>query len=158
MKRIIAVSTFAVLGIVGFTLLLEQGTASFEAQARTAKPTPTPIVCTPPSGKYTYSADGQILPLNGSHTGVVAFAGYMEFTKPGSVKGSDTVNYADTGVEDRTYTGTYTMQADCSAQVTLNFNNGGSGTLSLYLGAGQFRFVQRDKYRVSAGSATRISN
>jgi hypothetical protein len=165
MKRILAVATFAVLGIVALTLWQQRENSSFEAQAQTTKA--KVIQCVPPSGKFAYSADGQLLSGNGGpDIGPVAFAGYMEFsdspTSPHHVKGTDAVNYSDTGIQDRAYSGTYTKQADCSFQAVLNFGPNGtapSGTISLYLADSgkEFRFVQRDKFRIIAGSARRIN-
>lgn len=154
MKRIFAVATFAVLGIVVLTLLLQRGPTSIEAQAQGT--------CIPPTGKYAFSADGQLLPGNGSHAGPVAWAGYMTFSS-GSVTGVDTVNYADASPVARGFSGTYTTRTDCSVKVGLVFSgggdSGGSANFVLYSADGgrQFRFVQTDKYRVDSGSGIRVN-
>ena len=154
MKRFFAVATFAVLGIVVLTLLLQRGATSIEAQAQGT--------CIPPVGKYAFSGDGQLLQGNGSHVGPVAWAGYMSFNN-GKVTGVDTVNYADKSPVARGFSGTYTMRTDCSVTVGLVFSgggdSGGSANFVLYFADSgrQFRFVQTDIYRVDSGSGIRVN-
>ena len=158
MKRILAVATFAVLGIVLLNPLFQRGTSSWEAQAQKSVPTP----CVQPSGKFAFSADGHVLEGNPSHRGYVAWAGYISFFSGGRLNGTDTVNYADQSPVVRVFSGTYTMAANCSVNVALSFSSGdpgGTANLAFYFAdrGKQFRFVQTDLFRVASGSGIRVN-
>jgi hypothetical protein len=119
----------------------------------------TKLVRPNPSGRYAFNAYGQLLPGN-PHIGPVAWAGFMQFDGgtaqgTGTVKGTDTVNYADESPVKRNFTGTFKVEDDYSVTVTL-FD--GSASLTLCFGDSnkQFLFVQTDLFRVASGRGIKV--
>ena len=116
--------------------------------------------CPEPSGKYAFSADGQLL-IGNPHEGPVAWAGHIEF-RNGIITGSDTVNYADESPVERNFTGTYTVEKNCAVTVNFSFTlddpQATAASASLYFAAAmkEFRMVQRDKLRVCSGSGIKV--
>ncbi|MGA9997541.1 MAG: hypothetical protein WBP93_19150 [Pyrinomonadaceae bacterium] len=119
------------------------------------------VKCIEPSGKYAFSAYGQLLEGN-PHVGPVAWAGYIEFSK-GLITGTDTVNYSDESPVEREFSGTYTVEKNCAVTVNFSFTKNDphatAASASLYFAdkGKEFRMVQSDKLRVCSGSGTRVN-
>lgn len=79
-------------------------------------------------GAYGTSASGTITGLDGSHF-PLAELGLFTLDGVGNLTGSDTVSI-DGNVFPRTFTGTYTVNADCTATVVLTDEFGNVGTTS----------------------------
>jgi hypothetical protein len=74
------------------------------------------------SGGYGYGFNGFAYDSQGNLY-ILAATGRMVFDGAGNVSGADSYS-ADGTVGKRTYTGTYTVNSDCTGSMTLQFNSG----------------------------------
>ena len=113
-----------------------------------------PLACSL-DGTFAYSMDGELLVVERGH---VVFGGLMTFSG-GRISGHDTVNYVS-GSKRRTFTGSYSIEPDCSGVMKLSFTSGdtgGTAMLDFYVANGgrELRLVQTDKGRLAVGTATK---
>ncbi|MFY0567482.1 hypothetical protein ACN28E_27165 [Archangium lansingense] len=108
--------------------------------------------CTPRmlKGTYVYANDGYI--VTGSERVPFAQAGGEHFPGDGTLTGSATVS-TNGEITRITYTGTYTVEPDCSGTATLTDNLGGTAHFDIFVtkNGESTSFIQTDPGYVTAG-------
>ena len=111
MKRYLA-ALFVVLGVVGFVGVLAVGRGFAEDEnAAKAKCSEATL-----NGTYLFAEDGVI--LTGNDQTPFAVAGYEVYDGNGKVRGVQSGNFGGEVSHKERFTGTYTVNADCTATVT----------------------------------------
>lgn len=125
------------------------------AQATTPTPPATPHSCDLATLKGTYLFEGNGASVSGTTTTPTAFAGSEHFNGAGAVTGSSTFSSGGTIVPRSPFTGTYTLNADCTGTLTIGTNL----HFDLYVAPSgdRFTYVQTDPGSVSAATETRLS-
>ena len=111
------ITTIAVLVLVAFGLCLRTFRLAPVARAQNA--------CSVSSlqGTFGLAVDGFFYDVNGFQ-GVYASAGVAVADGAGGITGTDTVNIDGTPIRGRTFTGTYTVNSDCSGNMVLKDSTG----------------------------------
>ena len=109
-------------------------------------------------GGYGYALSGYVYDPQGNVL-LLASAGRLVADGRGSVTGADTSSQDGTIVH-RTYTGTYSMNGDCTGSITLQTATGGvtaigHGDIVAVNNAREINFVQTDSNYVFSGVFTR---
>ena len=107
------------------------------------------------SGAYGYGLTGYAYDNQGNLY-VLASAGRLVADGNGGVTGADTYSF-DGSVGKRTYTGTYTMNTDCTGSVTLQLSIGNStstnhGDFVSVSNGSEINFVQTDANYILSGT------
>lgn len=107
------------------------------------------------SGAYGYKLDGTVYDNQGNLY-FIASAGRVVADGSGGLTGSDTYSFDGT-IGKRTYTGTYTMNADCTGSATLQLTIGNStgsvhGDIVAVDGAREIEFVETDTNYILSGT------
>jgi hypothetical protein len=120
--------------------------------ARNSHAQPVTHTCTNASitGNYGYSLSGLVV-----STGQAPFvaAGTMTFDGSGNLTGKDTATEGSS--VSRTFTGTYSMNADCSGTVTVLDSLGTTSQYNVLMAADRIQFVETDTGTIVAGEAKR---
>lgn len=142
----------AVLGPIGVGLLLAVGLliggAGHPEQAASENPCSLRTL----QGTYVYHCSGLV---NGV---LFAFAGQDQYNGDGTMSG--VYSFSDNGAisHNVSYTGTYTVNPDCTGTVTTTDENGGVVRADLFFGrdGAEFNFVLTDSGDVDAGVERRV--
>jgi hypothetical protein len=128
-----AVSLALLVGVVG-VLAAGTGFATDENAAR-AKCTEATL-----DGRYLFAEDGFI--VTGNDRVPFALAGYQVYSGNGQVRGVQSGNFGGEVVRRELFTGTYTVEPDCTATVT--YNGGEEFVFDLFVApdGSQFTLVQ----------------
>ena len=87
-------------------------------------------------GSYSVAINGFFYDVNGNQ-GVYASAGLVAADGAGGITGTDTVNIDGTPTRGRQFTGTYTINADCSGSVSFKDSKGNAiGNMDLVVANG----------------------
>jgi hypothetical protein len=113
MKRYVA-ALLVVLGLIGVVgvLAIEAGYAQNETAAR-AKCSEATL-----DGTYLFAEDGFI--VTGNDQVPISEAGYQVYDGNGKVRGVSSGNFGGEAFRKEPFTGTYTVEPDCTATVTYN--------------------------------------
>jgi hypothetical protein len=100
--------------------------------------------------------EGNGASVSGTTTTPTAFAGSEHFTGAGAVAGSSTFSSGGTIFPRSPFTGTYTLNANCTGTLTI----GTSLHFDLYAAPSgdRFTYVQTDPGSVSAATETRVAH
>jgi hypothetical protein len=125
------------------------------AQATSPTPPVIPTVCSLATLQGTYLFEGNGESVSGTTTTPTAFAGSEHFNGAGAVAGSSTFSSGGTIFPRSPFTGTYTLNANCTGTLTI----GTSLHFDLYVAPSgeRFTYVQTDPGSVSATTETRVS-
>jgi hypothetical protein len=104
------------------------------------------------NGKYLFTEDG--VQIKGNNTGPFAAAGYQVHDGKGKVNGIYSGNYNGTIYTNEPYSGTYTVDADCTGTAT--FTDGTHYDLYIAPNGSMFTFVQTDSDYVTSATAHRV--
>ncbi len=107
-------------------------------------------------GSYGYFFQGYFLTHEGQAVGggrPIGVSGIRTFDGNGNISGADTISDAG-AITPRTYSGTYTVNSDCTGSSTLNFAGGGMSTQNLTIveSGKEIEFVNTLSGTVVAGS------
>ena len=107
------------------------------------------------SGPYSYAVNGTQF-VNGNLAGFYSVVGVLTADGNGSVSGTDTVSENGIVQAGRTYSGTYSVQSNCSGTVTLSYSNQVVPfAIAISANGEQVYFLQTTNGAVAAGTATR---
>jgi hypothetical protein len=109
-------------------------------------------------GTYIYSYDGFTVGKGGEQR-PFAFSGIESYDGAGTMTGIFSVSTNGVIDEDVLYTGTYTVNADCTGELTLVDPVFGETHYDQFVdpSGDEFRFVQTDEGVVASGSGRRVS-
>jgi len=109
-------------------------------------------------GTYIYSYDGFIVG-EGEEPEPFAFSGVESYDGAGSMTGIFSGSTNGAIDEDVLYTGTYTVNADCTSELTTVDPVTGEAHYDQFVdpSGDEFRFVQTDEGVVASGSERRVS-
>jgi hypothetical protein len=108
------------------------------------------------TGGYSYNVNGTIFNA-GALVGYYSVVGVLTADGVGSVSGTDTISENGTVLSGRLFTGTYSVQANCSGTVTLNYvgQTPVSFSIAVSNSGSQVAFLQLSNGAVAAGTAMR---
>jgi hypothetical protein len=116
MQRTLTLTIFASLFLLGVGFRGDPGLGDAGRVPRVHAATPTCSLGTL-KDSYGYTATGTIPGL-----GDIAAVGILTADGAGHVSGADTVAASNGVIEHRIFTGTYTVDADCTGSITLQFD------------------------------------
>ncbi len=104
------------------------------------------------SGVYGSNLSGSVYDNQG-YVYLLASVGRFVFDGAGNITGADTTSF-DGSLNRRTFTGTYTVNADCTGSVTFQFGSNGTvhGDIVAVNDAKQINFVQTDTDYIFSGT------
>jgi hypothetical protein len=112
------------------------------------------------NGTYGYVLEGFFLPNQGVRLGgtlIGASNGIETFDGNGNTSGSETVNISG-DTHQQSYTGTYSVNPDCTGSITLDLANGSkrTGTISIVNGGREIEVAKRASTVVEFGSLKKL--
>jgi hypothetical protein len=151
MQKRILYSALPILGLATVALLNLRSLPRVQAQGLGVQQCSAAMV----SGGYSYNVNGTLF-SNNTLAGFYSIVGVITADGKGSVSGVDSISENGVAQTGRTYTGTYTIQPNCSGNMTLNYA-GQTAPFAIAVSASgtQVAFLQTGEGAVAAGLATR---
>jgi hypothetical protein len=150
MKRYLA-ALLAVLGVVGLLGVLAVGRGFAEDEnASRAKCSEATL-----KGTYLFAQNG--VEIKGNDQRPFALAGYDVFDGNGEVRGVSSGNFNGEVFRKDSFTGTYTVKANCTGTVTFRDGAAAQGDMFIAPDGSKFAFVRTDPEDVSAGIDSRVT-
>jgi hypothetical protein len=127
--------------------------------APSASPAPSttgPCTTATVSGGYSYGVNGTLFAGASGPAGFYSVVGVLTADGKGNLSGTDSISENGTVQTDRTFTGTYTIQGNCSGTASLNYSGGQvvNFVIAVSASGGQISFLQTSAGAVAAGTAT----
>jgi hypothetical protein len=150
MKRYLA-ALLVVLGVVGLlgVLAVGRGFANDENASR-AKCSEATL-----KGTYLFAQNG--VEIKGNDQRPFALAGYDVFDGNGEVRGVSSGNFNGEVFRKDSFTGTYTVKANCTGTVTFRDGAAAQGDMFIAPDGSKFAFVRTNPEDVSAGIDSRVT-
>ncbi len=108
------------------------------------------------AGGYSYSVNGTVFSA-GTLAGFYSIVGVLTADGVGSLSGTDTISENGQVQSGRTYTGTYSVQANCSGTMTLNYTGQQAVPFAIAVSNSGYQvgFLQMNNGTVGVGTAIR---